>query len=273
MPPAGKEPMETPEKQFHDYLKSRDIHYTWRHEAVCRAVFDVHNHFTRTQLADRLAKSIPATELNDILSHLIGANLIRKVLLDEDRVCFEHIYGHVHHDHLVCLHCGRIEEFLSPSIETLQEEVARRHAFSIVRHSMRIEGVCPSCRKTEGVPAAFPRERSETPGFAVPITLMESGRQVVITAFGCGEERACRLSAMGLRIGDRIEVAQNTFSGPLTIRVGDSRIAIDHELAHKILVRDAVVMVENAGDRPADDPREKSDCPDRDFAASSGVRR
>jgi Fur family ferric uptake transcriptional regulator len=52
-----------------------------------------------------------------------------------------------HHDHLVCLGCGRIIEFDVPEIESLQEKVAREHGFRAVSHRMELYGHCASCRR------------------------------------------------------------------------------------------------------------------------------
>lgn len=51
-----------------------------------------------------------------------------------------------HHDHLICTSCGKIVEFEDPRIEQLQDEVARQHGFSIVRHRLELYGCCASCR-------------------------------------------------------------------------------------------------------------------------------
>ena len=51
-----------------------------------------------------------------------------------------------HHDHLICVACGRIVEFEDPRIERLQEEVAKQHGFSIERHRLELYGCCESCR-------------------------------------------------------------------------------------------------------------------------------
>ena len=47
-----------------------------------------------------------------------------------------------HHDHLICVECGRITEFCDEAIETRQEEIAKQHGFRIVDHKMELYGVC-----------------------------------------------------------------------------------------------------------------------------------
>lgn len=51
-----------------------------------------------------------------------------------------------HHDHLICVVCGRITEFEEPRIEELQDEVAARHGFVVASHKHELYGTCSSCR-------------------------------------------------------------------------------------------------------------------------------
>lgn len=50
-----------------------------------------------------------------------------------------------HHDHLVCQECGGVSEFKEPRIETLQEQVAKRHGFLPTMHRLDIYGYCRQC--------------------------------------------------------------------------------------------------------------------------------
>lgn len=52
-----------------------------------------------------------------------------------------------HHDHLICITCGRIVEYEDNRIEELQEELARQHGFRVVSHRHEIYGECttPDC--------------------------------------------------------------------------------------------------------------------------------
>ena len=54
-----------------------------------------------------------------------------------------------HHDHFVCLVCGKVEEFCDPEIEHRQETVARERGFSIRSHALYLYGICASkeCRR------------------------------------------------------------------------------------------------------------------------------
>ena len=53
--------------------------------------------------------------------------------------------GDAHHDHLICLDCGKIQEFEEPQIESLQERVAARYGFEVHHHKHELYGRCKEC--------------------------------------------------------------------------------------------------------------------------------
>jgi Fur family ferric uptake transcriptional regulator len=54
-----------------------------------------------------------------------------------------------HHDHLICLDCGKIIEFEDPTLEALQKGIAQRYRFKISHHLMELYGRCEECRQKE----------------------------------------------------------------------------------------------------------------------------
>lgn len=83
-----------------------------------------------------------------VLTQFESAGLIIKHNFEGDRSVYELDQGD-HHDHLVCVACGLIEEFLDPLIEKRQEEIANQNGFNIVDHSLSIYGLCKKCQKTD----------------------------------------------------------------------------------------------------------------------------
>ncbi len=55
-----------------------------------------------------------------------------------------------HHDHLICLDCGKIIEFEDQTLETLQNRIARRHHFKPFHHRMELYGLCSGCYSKKG---------------------------------------------------------------------------------------------------------------------------
>jgi Fur family ferric uptake transcriptional regulator len=60
-----------------------------------------------------------------------------------------------HHDHLVCLQCGRVEEFYDAEIEQRQSEVARKRGFELHGHSLALYADCTKqdCPHRKALPA------------------------------------------------------------------------------------------------------------------------
>ena len=57
-----------------------------------------------------------------------------------------------HHDHLICVSCGRVDEFTSPVIEKVQYEVAEAHGYDLSERRLALYGVCPACQKSANAP-------------------------------------------------------------------------------------------------------------------------
>jgi len=77
---------------------------------------------------------------------ICDARLARETDFGGNNRFFEHKYKHQHHDHLICLKCGRIIEVISPEIEKLKENLAKKHRFKAVKHRMEIFGICRTCK-------------------------------------------------------------------------------------------------------------------------------
>jgi Fur family transcriptional regulator, ferric uptake regulator len=56
-----------------------------------------------------------------------------------------------HHDHLICIHCGRVEEFFDELIEARQKQVASAAGYAMTDHSLNIYGFCQNCNKAEKI--------------------------------------------------------------------------------------------------------------------------
>ncbi|MFQ6675504.1 MAG: Fur family transcriptional regulator [Fidelibacterota bacterium] len=78
---------------------------------------------------------------------LFKHDLVRRMDIGDGKWRYEHWLDCSHHDHLICIRCGRIEEFLSPEIEKLQEKVSSRYHYKLVRHVHQLFGLCEECQK------------------------------------------------------------------------------------------------------------------------------
>lgn len=82
-----------------------------------------------------------------VLSQLEGAGLLLRHVFDGVKAVFEINEGG-HHDHLICLSCGRVDEFSNDAIEKLQREVAQAKGYVLADHRLALFGHCPECTPT-----------------------------------------------------------------------------------------------------------------------------
>ncbi|BCX82171.1 Fur family transcriptional regulator, ferric uptake regulator [Methylomarinovum caldicuralii] len=81
-----------------------------------------------------------------VLTQFEAAGLVRRHHFEGGNSVFELNRGG-HHDHLVCLHCGRIDEFTDEEIEARQRRIAEKLGYALQDHSLILYGICPACRK------------------------------------------------------------------------------------------------------------------------------
>jgi Fur family ferric uptake transcriptional regulator len=79
-----------------------------------------------------------------VLTQFETAGLVRRHNFEGDHAVFEIEHGE-HHDHLVCVKCSRVDEFVDEIIERRQKEVAEQSGFEMTDHSLTIYGICHDC--------------------------------------------------------------------------------------------------------------------------------
>ena len=81
-----------------------------------------------------------------VLTQFEAAGLVRRHHFDECHSVFELELGE-HHDHILCVKCGRVDEFFDEVIEERQRSIAQNAGYTMTDHSLYIYGICPSCQK------------------------------------------------------------------------------------------------------------------------------
>lgn len=76
-----------------------------------------------------------------VLTQFEQAEILHRNHFETGKAVFELNEG-THHDHLVCLDCGRVEEFYDEEIEKRQQMIATQRGFSIAEHALAIYGNC-----------------------------------------------------------------------------------------------------------------------------------
>lgn len=83
-----------------------------------------------------------------VLTQFEAAGLVVRHNFEGDYSVFE-LSQDEHHDHLVCVKCGRVEEFLDKIIEERQKLIAQQANFKMTAHALNIYGLCPGCQSSK----------------------------------------------------------------------------------------------------------------------------
>ena len=85
-----------------------------------------------------------------VLTQFEGAGLVERHHFEGGQSVFELDQGE-HHDHILCVKCGRVEEFVDDVIEERQRDIAERAGYAMTDHCLYIYGICADCQKSEGI--------------------------------------------------------------------------------------------------------------------------
>lgn len=141
--------MRSPEEQkFIEYLVSLGLKLTWQRRLVLEEVFRRHGHFEADDIVLGLRQRgtrVSRASVYRTLPLLTASGLLREVHSGEKHSHYEHIFGHNHHDHLICIKCGRIVEVEDSELEEIQERLCSELGFKPISHKLEITGLCREC--------------------------------------------------------------------------------------------------------------------------------
>jgi len=139
-------------KSFEEFLKTRSLKLTSQRARIFDRAFATHEHFSAEKLYGWLREeSGPAVSRATVyrtLALLVEGEFLESLDTGRGELVYEHVLGHRHHDHMVCMECGRIEEFFDERIEKLQEEACSKKGFTLVNHDLRLLGYCKPCARS-----------------------------------------------------------------------------------------------------------------------------
>jgi Fur family transcriptional regulator, ferric uptake regulator len=137
-------------EQAEEAMGRRGFRSTAQRRLILDRVFEVGEHFTADDLiADVRAAdaSVGSATVYRTLRMLVESGLLNEHrFADNDSVRFELRRSEAHHDHIICLTCGLIQEFEEPLIEQLQERVALQLGFELRSHTHQLYGICRKCQ-------------------------------------------------------------------------------------------------------------------------------
>jgi Fur family ferric uptake transcriptional regulator len=79
------------------------------------------------------------------LTKFVDAGLVNRLNFEGGQAVYELNEGR-HHDHIVCIKCNAVEEFVDDVIEARQKAIAEKYGYEMTDHALNIFGVCKKCR-------------------------------------------------------------------------------------------------------------------------------
>jgi Fur family ferric uptake transcriptional regulator len=139
---------EAAKRTFEEYLHEKKLRVTPERFEVLEAAMNFDGHFDADELFSvmRFKKSkVSRATVYNTLDVLLACGLISKYRFGDNLSRFERAFGRPRHDHLICLGCGEIIEFVTPKLEKIQKEICTAHKFQPQNSTLQIFGLCEKC--------------------------------------------------------------------------------------------------------------------------------
>ena len=137
------------EKQkFREFLLSNELKLTKGRDEILNEILSTKGHFEPEELFVKLkskGSKVSRASVYRTIPLLVESGFIEKVEKIDRHAHYEKVSGNSHHDHMICIKCGRVIEFFSPTLEMMQDEVCQKEKFRGVRHTLEIFGYCEKC--------------------------------------------------------------------------------------------------------------------------------
>ena len=118
-------------------LKKEGLRYTNQRQAVWDEIKSNDDHRDAEQIYSALRNNnlnVSRATVYRTIDVLVKNRLVRKMDVGDGRSLYESRLDDEHHDHMICLDTGDIIEFYNEELEDLQDKIAKKHGYKVVRH-------------------------------------------------------------------------------------------------------------------------------------------
>ncbi|MDX9714254.1 MAG: transcriptional repressor [Dissulfurispiraceae bacterium] len=138
------------EQKFRTFLITKGLKLTKERFEILDEVLSSDRHFDPEELYESMrtkGSKVSRASVYRTIPLLVEGGIIQEVERISKHAHYEKVFNVPHHDHLICLDCGSVTEFFSPTLEMLQSEICQKENFKSIRHSLEIFGYCSKCSK------------------------------------------------------------------------------------------------------------------------------
>tara|TARA_B100001123_G_scaffold69703_1_gene78055 strand:+ start:126 stop:548 length:423 start_codon:yes stop_codon:yes gene_type:complete len=130
-------------------LRKEGLRHTIQRQAVWDEIKSNDDHRDAEQIYSALRKNnlnVSRATVYRTIDVLYKNNLIRKIELGDSPSKYENKVNSDHHDHIICVQCGRIDEFVDDKIESQQDKIIDKLGFKMIRHIHQLFVLCKDCQ-------------------------------------------------------------------------------------------------------------------------------
>ena len=118
-------------------LKKEGLRFTEQRKSIWDEITSSDDHREAEDIFLSLRKkniNVSRATVYRTIDVLVKNNLVRKLDIGDAPSKYENKIDSHHHDHMICLETGDIIEFYNEELENLQDEIAKKHGYKVIRH-------------------------------------------------------------------------------------------------------------------------------------------
>lgn len=138
---------------FRRFLRERSLPVTSQREQVADVLFAAGGHLSVDDIEQLLRSRdvhVGKATIYRTLDLLVESRMVVERDFGEGFRRYERVPGHPHHEHLICLRCGKVVEFQNDRLERLKALIADEYGFQHSHHRLEIYGACRECQQRDG---------------------------------------------------------------------------------------------------------------------------
>ncbi len=137
-------------RNLRSYLRENNLRFTTERVIILEEIFSSPPHFDAEQLFIQIRNKhqhISRATVYRTLDLLSQIGIIKKENLGQGYASYELNLNIPHHDHMICVECGKVVEFVDEVIEKRQKEISEKYGMEMIRHQLQIFGRCKEHQK------------------------------------------------------------------------------------------------------------------------------